>query len=248
MLEAAARGGEQSATARGRQGQHNDTTKNLAVNRKARCAVIEQRAKVCAGLGRYPLLRRAMAKGKAASGGKRKAPVEAPVAQPVGKRKGIASPPVPEVPEALVRYAPCISASVMVNPLLIKRFAREEVAAAEAAARGCKAGSSNGKHEHELEDATRWVTKTGMATYLTLRTRSMDGGEIFFKCRPTTMLEKLMDAYCFRANIDPHTVAFFKADEAGQPELQLAGAQTPQEVGLDDGDTIRVITVNNAWW
>ena len=188
-----------------------------------------------------------MAKGKASSGGKRKAQ-EALVAQPAGKRKAIASPPVPEVPEALVRYAPCISVGVMVNPLLIKRFAREEAAAAEVAARGGKASSSNGKHEHELEDATRWVTKTGMATYLTLRTRSMDGSEIFFKCRPTTMLEKLMDAYCFRAGIDPHSVAFFKADEAGQPELQLTGGQTPQEVGLDDGDTIRVITVNNAWW
>ena len=185
-----------------------------------------------------------MAKGKAA--GKRKVPAEPPATQPVGKRKAVAVPPSPEVPQKLVRYAPCLSATVMVNPLLIKRFAREEAAAAEVAARGGKASSSNGKHEHELEDATRWVTKTGMASYLTLRTRSTDGSEIFFKCRPTTMLEKLMDAYCFRAGIDPNSVTFFKADEAGQPDLQLNGGQTPQEVGLEDGDTIRVIP--NAWW
>ena len=77
-----------------------------------------------------------MAKGKAA--GKRKAPAEPPAPQAAGKRKAVAVPPVPQISEKLVRYAPCITASVIVNPLLVKRFAREEAAAVEAAARGGK--------------------------------------------------------------------------------------------------------------
>ena len=178
---------------------------------------------------------------------KNKRKAAAVVAEPDGKRKVVPcqGPPVPMVKpsEKLLRFAPNLSGrSVMVNSMLAKRFQREAAAEAQGSkSRG--SGSSSGKNEHELEDATRWVTSTGMAHYLTLKTRASNGMEIFFKCRPTTLLEKLMDAYCFRANVDPHTVAFFKADEDGQPDQQLLGSSTPQSVGLEDNDVIHVIDV-----
>lgn len=45
-----------------------------------------------------------------------------------------------------------------------------------------------------------------------------------------------MDAYCYRTGQDPNGVAFFSSDDR-----QLVGQSTPRGLGLEDGDTIRVM-------
>ena len=70
------------------------------------------------------------------------------------------------------------------------------------------------------------------ADHLTLKVKSPDGNEIFFKIKRSTVLKKLMDAYCARQGVNSSTVRFlFDGDR-----IQDTG--TPSELGMDDGDTI----------
>lgn len=46
------------------------------------------------------------------------------------------------------------------------------------------------------------------AEHITLKVKSQDGNEIFFKIKRATQLKKLMDAYCARQAISPNTVRF----------------------------------------
>mmetsp|Transcript_458 Transcript_458/g.1018 ORF Transcript_458/g.1018 Transcript_458/m.1018 type:complete len:94 (-) Transcript_458:820-1101(-) len=68
--------------------------------------------------------------------------------------------------------------------------------------------------------------------HLNLKVRATDGQEIHFRIKRTTRLEKLMNAYCTRLGQNIDAVRFMFDGEAVGKE------QTPNEIGLDDGDVL----------
>ena len=62
------------------------------------------------------------------------------------------------------------------------------------------------------------------ANQLNLKVVTQDGNEIFFKCKMTTPLEKLMKAFCNRQGVAMNSVRFLFDGQ------RLSTAQTPAEV------------------
>lgn len=58
---------------------------------------------------------------------------------------------------------------------------------------------------------------------------------MFFKIKRKTMLKKLMETYCERQGKSFNAVRFLNDGERIQPN------QTPDELGLEDGDQIEVM-------
>jgi len=73
------------------------------------------------------------------------------------------------------------------------------------------------------------------AGQLNLKVVTQDGNEIFFKCKQTTPLQKLMQAFCNRQGVALNSVRFL-FDGA-----RLSPNQTPQELDMEDGDVIDVM-------
>ncbi|KAJ1822187.1 hypothetical protein LPJ56_003116, partial [Coemansia sp. RSA 2599] len=63
-----------------------------------------------------------------------------------------------------------------------------------------------------------------------------DNSEVMFKIKRKTKLEKLMMAYCSRAGKSYGTVRFLVDGE------RINGDNTPDDLNLDDGDTIDAMT------
>jgi len=76
---------------------------------------------------------------------------------------------------------------------------------------------------------------TGAAEHLNLQVKSQDGTVVHFKAKVTTPFRKLMTAYCDRQSVAADSVVFMFEGE------RLNGNQTPQEVGMEDGDSIDVM-------
>eukprot|EP01068_Selenidium_serpulae_P017760 Selendium_serpulae@DN6405_c0_g1_i2.p2 len=68
--------------------------------------------------------------------------------------------------------------------------------------------------------------------HLTLRVRSHDGHEVYFKIKKRTKLEKLMNAYCSRTGQTASAVRFIYDGE------RISGEQTPAELNIEDGEII----------
>ena len=69
-------------------------------------------------------------------------------------------------------------------------------------------------------------------THLNLKVVAQDGNEIFFKCKPTTPLQKLMQAYCTRQGLSLSNVRFLFDGN------RLSETQTPSQLEMEDGDVI----------
>jgi len=70
---------------------------------------------------------------------------------------------------------------------------------------------------------------------INLKVATQDGNEIFFKCKKTTPLQKLMTAYCQRQGQTVEMVRFLFDG------TRLRGNQTPSELDMEDGDVIDVM-------
>jgi small ubiquitin-related modifier len=73
---------------------------------------------------------------------------------------------------------------------------------------------------------------------LTIRVKvvaSMDGSELYFKCRTTTPLQRLMTAFCNRQGVAMNSVRFLFDGQ------RLNQNQTPGELEMEDGDVIDVM-------
>jgi len=70
---------------------------------------------------------------------------------------------------------------------------------------------------------------------LSLKVVTQDGNEIFFKCKMTTPLQKLMTAFCNRQGVGNQSVRFLFDGQRINP------SQTPQELEMEDGDVIDVM-------
>ena len=65
-----------------------------------------------------------------------------------------------------------------------------------------------------------------------LKVVGQDGIEIYFKCKQTTPLKKLMDAFCNRQGLCAKYVRFLYGGNT------IHGAQTPAMLGMEDCDVI----------
>ncbi|CAG9319046.1 unnamed protein product [Blepharisma stoltei] len=75
-------------------------------------------------------------------------------------------------------------------------------------------------------------TKKAQEEHVTLKVKSQDGNEIFFKIKKSTQLKKLMEAYCSRNGVNPTTVRFLFDGE------RIQETSTPVSLGMEDGDEI----------
>ena len=94
---------------------------------------------------------------------------------------------------------------------------------------------------HALDDLARRLRvakeeeKKPDAGQLNLKVVTQDGSEIFFECKQTTPLQKLMNAFCQRQGVNSASVRFLFDGQRLNPQ------QTPQELEMEDGDVIDVM-------
>lgn len=67
---------------------------------------------------------------------------------------------------------------------------------------------------------------------LTLKVKSQDGIETYFKIKRNTQLRKLMESFCTRQGINQSTVRFLFDGE------RVLDESTPEALGMEDGDEI----------
>ena len=68
--------------------------------------------------------------------------------------------------------------------------------------------------------------------HITLKVKSQDGNELFFKIKRGTQLKKLMEAYCSRNGVNPTTVRFLFDGQ------RIQDTDTPTDLSLEDNDQI----------
>ena len=68
--------------------------------------------------------------------------------------------------------------------------------------------------------------------HITLKVKSQDGNELFFKIKRATQLKKLMEAYCSRNGVNPTTVRFLFDGQ------RIQETNTPNDLHLEDNDQI----------
>jgi len=77
--------------------------------------------------------------------------------------------------------------------------------------------------------------KKDVVDAINLKVVTQDGNEIFFKCKQTTPLQKLMNAFCNRQGVSMQSVRFLFDGQ------RLREQQTPAELDMEDGDVIDVM-------
>jgi len=70
---------------------------------------------------------------------------------------------------------------------------------------------------------------------INLKVVTQSGNEIYFKCKMTTALTKLMNAFCQREGVTMQSVRFLFDGARINPN------QTPKELDMEDGDVIDVM-------
>ncbi|RKP34235.1 ubiquitin-related domain-containing protein, partial [Dimargaris cristalligena] len=71
--------------------------------------------------------------------------------------------------------------------------------------------------------------------HINIKVVSSDAAEVHFKIRRSTVLRKLMETYCDRTGKSMNSIRFLFEGERVLP------THTPQELEMDDGDTIDVM-------
>jgi len=82
----------------------------------------------------------------------------------------------------------------------------------------------------------------GAGQHINLKVKGQDGGEVFFRIKSTATLRKLMNAYCDRQSVDPHSIAFLFDGR------RLRAEQTPAELDMEDGDEIDAMLHQTGGW
>ena len=72
--------------------------------------------------------------------------------------------------------------------------------------------------------------------HINLKVVTQDGNEVYFKCKMTTPLQKLMNAFCQRQGVNAQSVRFFFNGQC----LSRLRERTPMNLAMKDGDIIRV--------
>ncbi|KAL0550966.1 hypothetical protein IC582_010035 [Cucumis melo] len=82
------------------------------------------------------------------------------------------------------------------------------------------------------EETTRKNEPKPESEYVNLKVNGQDGSEVYFRISKKSELSKLMYSYCKRQELEFSTIVFLVD---GHP---IAGTQTAEELGLEDGDEI----------
>lgn len=72
-------------------------------------------------------------------------------------------------------------------------------------------------------------------THITLQAVSQSGDSLQFKVRMTTPLQKVIDAYCSRMNVEADSVRFLYDGD------RIKGENTPEMMHMEDGDILDVV-------
>ena len=67
--------------------------------------------------------------------------------------------------------------------------------------------------------------------HINLKVVTQDGNEIYFKCKQTTPLQKLMHAFCNRQGVSMNSVRFLFDG------IRIDETQTPQQLDMEDGES-----------
>ena len=73
------------------------------------------------------------------------------------------------------------------------------------------------------------------AQHINIKVKSQDGTEIFFKIKRSTLLKKLMEAYCTRQGLQTTQCRFIFDGERVKDE------DTPEKLEMENGDEIDVM-------
>ena len=76
---------------------------------------------------------------------------------------------------------------------------------------------------------------TADAQHINIKVKAQDGTEIFFKIKRSTVLKKLMDAYCTRQGLNNNQCRFIFDGE------RLKDDDTPDKLEMENGDEIDVM-------
>ncbi|CAL4946548.1 unnamed protein product [Urochloa decumbens] len=71
---------------------------------------------------------------------------------------------------------------------------------------------------------------------INVKVQSQIAADVFFRIKRDVKLRRLMDLYCGKHSLDPQAVLFL--DPCGR---RIQPAQTPDDVGLKDGDEIDIM-------
>ncbi|KAL6616390.1 hypothetical protein ACP70R_038660 [Stipagrostis hirtigluma subsp. patula] len=92
--------------------------------------------------------------------------------------------------------------------------------------------------------ATTKPVKTEAAddgSLLNIKVNSQTAPDAFFRIKRSVKLRRLMDLYCGKHSLDPRAVVFL--DPEGK---HILSGQTPDDVGLQDGDEISIMIHQTA--
>ncbi|KAB1202601.1 Small ubiquitin-related modifier 2 [Morella rubra] len=74
------------------------------------------------------------------------------------------------------------------------------------------------------------------AAFINLKVNSKAGYHVLFRIKRSTQLKKLMNAYCDRLSMERHAIVFLFDGRLLREE------ETPDELGMEDGDEIDAMT------
>ncbi|CAO2182322.1 unnamed protein product [Urochloa humidicola] len=127
------------------------------------------------------------------------------------------------------------------SPVRVRRGAEE---AAEERATGTspvKVASRAEKKERATAAAPVNVKAEPGALMINLTVHCQTAADAFFRVRRDVKLRRLIDMYCGKHSLDPKVVKFL-----GPDGRLIRGEQTPDEVGLEDGDDIDLFLYQNG--
>ncbi|KAI7843912.1 hypothetical protein COHA_002454 [Chlorella ohadii] len=67
---------------------------------------------------------------------------------------------------------------------------------------------------------------------MSVKVKDQNGGEVVFRVKPHTKFDKILNAFCSKKSVDPAQVRFVFEGERVNPQ------SSPQDLGMEDGDTI----------
>ncbi len=76
--------------------------------------------------------------------------------------------------------------------------------------------------------------------HLSLKVKSQDGNEVYFKVKRTTQFHKVMTAYCKKVGADLESVRFLFDGQ------RLQQNQTPADVSMEDEDVIDAMVMQTG--
>jgi len=89
-------------------------------------------------------------------------------------------------------------------------------------------------------DAGGEEVKSEAGEQINLKVQSQTGAEVFFKIKKSTPLSKLMNAYCGKNGLNPHSIRFLYEGR------RIEADSTPKMMNMEDNDVIDVLLMQTG--